>query len=318
MKILIIGSGSVGIGLGTSLLSQNADVSFLASKNTACEMKSKGIKRVGLFTHYSFTPEEFKVYESYSEIPDSEFDFILVASKTTANENIAEMLDSYRNILKDDFTILICQNGFGNDEAYLRYFRTDEVYCARIITGFTRPERNMSEVTVYTEPILLGSLQNEDISHLQVIADMITASGISCELTEELDKYLWAKMLYNCTLNPLGAILDVTYGKLTENEYSTELMNRIIDEIFNVINASPYTTLWVSADDYRKVFYKKLVPDTYNHYSSTHQDIKREIKTEIDTLNGKVIELGEKYGVDVSTNRIIYNLIKAIESEFSD
>ena len=47
-----------------------------------------------------------------------------------------------------------------------------------------------------------------------------------------------------------------------------------------------------------------------------HQDIKRKIKTEIDTLNGKVIELGEKYGVDVSTNKIIYSLIKAIESEF--
>ena len=33
-------------------------------------------------------------------------------------------------------------------------------------------------------------------------------------------------------------------------------------------------------------------------------------------INGKVIELGEKYDVDVSTNRIIYNLIKAIESDF--
>ena len=169
---------------------------------------------------------------------------------------------------------------------------------------------------MYTEPILLGSLQGADISHLQKIADMITASGINCEINENLDKYLWAKMLYNCTLNPLGAILDVTYGKLTENEYSKELMDKIIDEIFEVIKASPYTTLWNTADEYRQIFYSKLVPDTYNHYSSTHQDIKRKIKTEIDTLNGKVIELGEKYGVDVSTNKIIYNLIKAIESEF--
>ena len=46
------------------------------------------------------------------------------------------------------------------------------------------------------------------------------------------------------------------------------------------------------------------------------QDIQKKIKTEIDTLNGTVIRLGEKYGVDVSTNKIIYNLIKSIESEF--
>jgi len=318
MKILIIGSGSVGIGLGASLLSQKTEVSFLARKNTASEMKKNGIKRVGLFEHYSFSPDEFKVYESYDELPDEEFDFIIVSSKTTANRNIAEMLNSYRNILKDDFTILIVQNGFGNDEEYLKYFKTNQVYCARIITGFTRPEPNISEVTVYTEPMLLGSLQNEDISHLQPIADKITASGIKCELCEEVDKYLWAKMLYNCALNPLGTILDVTYGKLTENQYSIEVMDNIIDELFNVINASPYTTLWDNADDYKKVFYGKLVPDTYNHYSSMHQDIKRKIKTEIDTLNGKVIDLGEKYGVDVKTNKIIYDLIKAIESDFSD
>ena len=318
MNILIIGSGSVGIGLGSSLLSQNVNISFLASKDTASKMKSYGIKRTGLFTNYTFKPEEFNVYESYGEIPKKTFDYVLVASKTTANKDISAKLNDHRDILKDNFTILICQNGFGNDEEYLKYFKTNEVYCARIITGFTRPERNISEVTVYTEPILLGSLQGENIGHLQTIADKITASGINCELTNDLDKYLWAKMLYNCTLNALGAILDVTYGKLTENEYSKSIMDDIIDEIFDVIEASPYTTLWDSADEYRKIFYTKLVPDTYNHYSSTHQDIKRKIKTEIDTLNGKVIKLGEKYDVDVNTNKLIYNLIKAIESDFNE
>ena len=123
-------------------------------------------------------------------------------------------------------------------------------------------------------------------------------------------------MLYNCTLNPLGAILDVTYGQLTENPYTLEIMNSIIDEIFEVIKASPYETLWDSADEYRELFYKKLVPDTYNHYSSTHQDIQRKIRTEIDTLNGKVIQLGNEYNIDVSTNKIIYNLIKSIETTF--
>ena len=316
MNILIIGSGAVGIGIGSSLLSQNVNISFLASKNTASKMKEDGIKRTGLFTNYSFNPSEFNVYESYEEIPKKTFDYVLVTSKTTANDDISRRLDEHRDIMKDDFTILIIQNGFGNDDAYLKYFKTTEVYCARIITGFTRPERNISEVTVYTEPILLGSLQGENASHLETIAKKITASGINCELTDELDKYLWAKMLYNCSLNALGAILDVTYGKLTENEYTKEIMNSIIDEIFDVIDASPYETLWESPDDYREIFYTKLVPDTYNHYSSTHQDIKRNIKTEIDTLNGKVIELGEKYGTDISTNKLIYNLIKAIESDF--
>ena len=171
-------------------------------------------------------------------------------------------------------------------------------------------------MTVYTEPMQLGSLQKQNTECLQEIADLITASGIKCEVTDEVDKYLWAKMLYNCTLNPLGAVLNKTYGELTENQYTIDIMNSIIDEIFEVIKASPYDTFWDNADEYRDVFYSKLVPDTYNHYSSTHHDLQNRIRTEIDSLNGKVIQLGEANNVNVKTNKFIYNLNKAIEISF--
>ena len=314
MNILVIGAGGVGIGLATSVASQKAEVSIYARGKTAKAIKENGIKRTGLFTHYEI--KNVPVYETYDSIPKKYFDYIFIAAKTTANEDIAEKLNSHKNILKDNTKIIIFQNGFGNDEHYLKYFHKNQVYCARVITGFARPERHISEVTVYTEPILLGSLQNQDVKCLQEIADLITSSGISCEVTDEVDKYLWAKMLYNCTLNPLGAILDKTYGELTENPYSLEIMNSIIDEIFEVINASPYETLWESPEEYRKIFYSKLVQDTYNHYSSTHHDIQRKIPTEIDSLNGKVIQLGEANNINVSTNKIIYNLIKSIEITF--
>ena len=314
MKILVIGAGGVGIGLATSVASQGADVSIYARGETAKAIKENGIKRTGLFTHYDV--KDVPVYERYEDIPKNSFDYIFIASKTTANEDIAKNLNDHRDILKDSTKIIIFQNGFGNDEFYLEYFTKKQVFSARVITGFTRPERHVSEVTVYTEPILLGSLQKEDPKDLQEIADLITESGINCEITYEVDKYLWAKMLYNCTLNPLGAILDVTYGQLTENQYTLEIMNSIIDEIFEVINASPYETLWQSPEEYRDLFYSKLVPDTYNHYSSTHQDIQRKIPTEIDSLNGKVIQLGEANNINVNTNKLIYNLIKAIEITF--
>lgn len=316
MNILVIGSGAVGIGLAASVLSQGATVSIFARGKTAEEIHENGIKRTGLFTNYTFTKDEVTIYDEYSQIPKNIIDYVFISSKTTSNDDISEKLNENKDILRENFKIIIFQNGFGNDEPYLRFFDKKEVFCARVITGFTRPEKYISEVTVYTEPILIGSLQKENPKELKIIADMITASGIKCKLTNEIDKYLWAKMLYNCTLNPLGAILDVNYGKLTENEYTIEIMNRLIDEIFNVIKASGYNTLWNNADEYKDVFYSKLVPDTYNHYSSTHQDIQRKIKTEIDSLTGKVIQLGEKNNIDISTNKIIYNLIKAIESEF--
>ncbi len=316
MNVLVIGAGAVGIGLATSMRSQNANVSLFARGKTAKAIRENGIERCGLFAHYKYENDEIDVYESYNDIPKDTFEYVFITSKTTANDDISKKLDLHRDILKENFKIIIFQNGFGNDEYYLRFFDKKEVFSARLITGFARHQRHTSEVTVYTEPIQIGSLQNQDPSELQTIADMITASGIECELTDEVDKYLWAKMLYNCALNPLGAILDVTYGKLSENEYSRQLMDNIIDEIFEVINASEYETFWENSEEYKDLFYSKLVPDTYNHYSSTHHDIKRKIKTEIDSLTGKVIELGEINNVDVSTNKIIYNLIKSIESDF--
>ena len=316
MKILVIGAGAVGIGLAASLMSQNADVSIYARGETAKAIKKNGIKRCGLFENYSFSSDEVKVFSDYRDIAKNSFDYVFITSKTTANDDISQKLNEFRDILKTDFKIIIFQNGFGNDNEYLRYFDKSEVFCARLITGFARHDRYISEVTVYTEPIQIGSLQNQDPKDLKEIADMIAASGIGCELTDEVDKYLWAKMLYNCALNPLGTILDVNYGKLTENEYSKEIMDRIIDEIFDVINASEYETFWDNSEEYKKIFYNKLVPDTYEHISSTHLDVKRKIKTEIDSLNGSVIRLAETYGIDVSTNRIIYNLIKSIENDF--
>lgn len=316
MKILVIGAGAVGIGLASSMRSQNVNVALYARGETAKAIKQNGIERCGLFTHYTFSKDDIEVFESYEEIPEDSFDYVFITSKTTANKDISKKLNENRRILKDNFKIIIFQNGFGNDEPYLRFFTKKEVFSARIITGFARPERHISEVTVYTEPIQIGSLQNEDASCLKEIASMITSSGIECEITDEVDKYLWAKMLYNCALNPLESILNVNYGKLTENEYSIEIMNNIIDEIFEVIDKSPYETFWNSSDEYKNIFYSKLVPDTYNHYSSTHQDIMNKQKTEIDSLNGKVIQLGELYDVDVNTNKTIYNLIKSIESDF--
>lgn len=314
MKILVIGAGGVGIGLACSVGSQGADVSVYARGETASAIKENGIKRTGLFTHYEI--ENVPVYDDYRDIPRDYFDYIFIASKTTANQDIAKNFKNHREILKDTTKIIIFQNGFGNDEEYLKYFNKTQVFSARVITGFTRPERHISEVTVYTEPILLGSLQGENPGCLQEVADLITKSGINCEITSEVDKYLWAKMLYNCTLNPLGAILNKTYGELTENPYTLEIMNNIIDEIFAVIEKSNYKTLWQTPDEYRDIFYSKLIPDTYNHYSSTHQDIQKNIKTEIDSLNGKVIQLAKTHNIDVSTNKIIYNMIKAIESTF--
>ena len=133
MNILVIGAGGVGIGLATSVKSQRANVSIFAKGETAKAIKNNGIKRCGLFTHYEF--KNIPVYEKYSEIPKNYYDYIFISSKTTANKDIAEKLSKNKDILKSSSKIIIFQNGFGNDEEYLKYFSKDKVFCARLITS---------------------------------------------------------------------------------------------------------------------------------------------------------------------------------------
>jgi 2-dehydropantoate 2-reductase len=145
------------------------------------------------------------------------------------------------------------------------------------------------------------------------LCEAIASGDIPCQTTNEIAKDLWAKMLYNCALNPLGAILDVPYGVLAENQTTRTIMNGIVNEAFNVMTAAGYKTHWPTSEDFLEVFYNKLVPDTAEHKSSTLQDIMAKKRTEIDALNGAVIKLAEKYNINVPYNLVIYNLIKFVE-----
>jgi 2-dehydropantoate 2-reductase len=316
MNVLVYGSGAVGLGISASLLDCGCNVDLIASGSTKEQLCKEGLSRIGLFKEIHIPPERIQVYQNLKELNRKKYDYILICTKTITNHKNAYELSIHKELLKPYSKIIIFQNGWGNDEPYLKYFERNQVYSARVITGFSRPQRNISEVTVHASPILLGSLHHESTDCLIPLADAINDGGIPCEVTREVDKALWAKMLYNCTLNPLGAVLGVCYGKLTECENSIFIMNRIIEEIYSVMKAAGYKTYWETAEDYKKVFYEDLVPATYNHRSSTLQDIEKKIKTEIDTLNGSIIKLSKEYNIAVPYNEMIHHLIKTKESYF--
>jgi 2-dehydropantoate 2-reductase len=93
-------------------------------------------------------------------------------------------------------------------------------------------------------------------------------------------------------------------------------MKNIADEIFEVIKKSGYSTHWNTSENYLETFYKTQLPPTAKHESSMLQDIKASRGTEIDAMNGEVVRLGDKSGINVKTNRTICNIIKFIEGRY--
>lgn len=316
MKILIIGAGAIGIALGTFLKSQNIDVDYLARGATRDAILQNGIGRTGLFGEAVYPAGSIGVYNTYGELSADSYDYVIITTKTMANASVSEALWNAKDCMRLSGKLVIMQNGWGNDIPYLQYFPKEQVYNARVITGFQRTKPNVSNITVHTAPILLGSLQGCDNTCMKPLAEALEQAGMPTQVSEDLEKYLWAKMLYNTTLNPLGAILRVNYGALMESADSREIMNQLIEETYAVMKAAGYTTNWEDAEAYKKVFYDKLIPDTYHHRASTLQDIEKKQKTEIDTLNGCIVRLAEQYGVCVPGHQMIVRLIHGIEDNF--
>ncbi|MCI5142861.1 MAG: 2-dehydropantoate 2-reductase, partial [Candidatus Electrothrix sp. ATG1] len=129
----------------------------------------------------------------------------------------------------------------------------------------------------------------------------------------DIARDLWAKMLFNCALNPLGAIFNVPYGALAEQENSRQIMDEVIQEVFKVMAAAGYSTHWGNAVEYLDAFYGTIVPLAAKHCSSTLQDIQAGKKTEIEALSGAVIGLGKEHGIAVPCNEMLYNMIRFME-----
>src|SRR4029077_16572293 len=112
-------------------------------------------------------------------------------------------------------------------------------------------------------------------------ATALAAAGIPAEPTEDLTAELWAKVLYNAALNPLGALLGVPYGRLAVHPDTRAIMDTVIEEGFAVARAEGVALRWPDAAAYRGTFYDRLVPATAEHRSSMLQDIERGRPTEI-------------------------------------
>lgn len=317
MKILMIGCGAVGLSLASALYESDVETDLVARGNTAEALRKSGMERCGLFGHVVVAPDKIRVYDRIEEA-GSGYDFILNSAKTTANADIAQSLSRRKaDILSDKGLLVLFQNGFGNEQAFTDILDKHRIYHASLAIGFRRPRPNISEVTVMSKPAAIGSIFGNPAEACGKLADAIRRGGIPCQVTDEIGKTLWAKLLYNCALNPLGAILKTNYGGLVKSGSSISLIGKIIDEIFAVMHAAGYETFWKDSASYKKEFFEKILPPTYGHRSSTLQDMERKIPTEIESLNGAVVKLGKQLQFETPCNTVITQIIHSAESLYS-
>lgn len=311
MRVLIYGGGAVGLGLASCLIKAGAQVHILTRPTAAERLRAEGLFRSGLFGDFHARPGAFTVSGLLAEMPvGGGFEFILICVKSFDTEAAAMDLSVHAGRLGPEAKIVLCQNGWGNREAFWAYLNDFPVYSARVITGFRRLAENAVEITVHADAMHLGALGGEALAPLEPLGRAIEEGGLPCRVTGKIGHDLWAKMLYNCSLNPLGAIFDVPYGALAESEHARAIMDELHEEIFRVMQAAGYETHWPDAAAYQADFYGRLVPATAGHFSSTLQDIRAGKRTEMDALNGAIVKLGSLHHIAVPVNETVYRLVR--------
>lgn len=315
MKLLLIGCGAVGLSIASALFSAGETPDLVAKGRTRKALEEQGIRRTGVLGDALVPSERLRLYNTVSQTP-GDYDAVLISVKTTAAGTVAAELAAHPSLLARGGHIVLLQNGFGTEKPYLPYFPREQFVQASVSIGFCRPEPSVSEVTVFSAPIHIGSLYGEN-GGVKLLADAIAAGGVPCEADQEIGKSIWAKMLYNCTLNALGAVLGASYGALAGNPDAVLIMKHLIRETFTVMQAAGFSTYWPDAAAYEKAFFEKILPPTYAHRPSTLQDVEHKRKTEIGTLNGMVVEYGDACGVDVSYSRMLVALIHAKENMYT-
>lgn len=315
LRVAVVGAGAVGLGLGSCCIESGEQVHFVARRASYAEALARsGISRTGIFGEATASGDRFEVSGSITSLRDHEFDWILVATKTPAAPEVARQLADVWHEIGGEKRLLLAFNGWGTAQHFSSQLPANRIYSARVITGFRRGEPGQVDITVHASSVLAGSLFGAPIDALVPLCESVARGGLPCETTTDIERELWAKMLYNCALNPLGALIGVPYGVLGERPETRSIMENVVAEIFDLLDATGYRTNWSDAASYLDHFFGELLPPTAAHESSMLQDLQAGRRTEIDALSGAVVELARHNGVHAPVNHALAALIQAREA----
>jgi len=307
-RVLVAGAGALGCVFGGFLARAGHPVTLLGRPALVDAVRARGLALTGLWGEHRV--RGLALAASPAELAGP-FDRILVTVKSWAT---ADMARAVAPLLAPDGIAVSLQNGLGNLEALAAAVGEARTGGARVIFGAEVAAPGRVAVTVYAEPVLVGSPWAASHPALRAalasLVDDLSATPIPTRWTDDLEAALWAKVLYNSALNPLGALLGVPYGDLAASPHTRVVMDRVVREAFAVAAGCGVNLPWAGPEGYLEHFYARLVPPTAGHRSSMLQDLEAGRPTEIGAINGQVVERGAALGLPTPVNAALSAMIR--------
>lgn len=299
MRFLIFGAGALGSLIG-ALLSRRNDVTLVGRKDHVSEISREGLRISGL-TEILARPAAVERAEDVAS-----YDFIFITVKSYDTKNAMKNLTN----LGELGTIVTMQNGLGNLE-------TVEGFADRVIGGTTSHGATLKgpgEVLhAGIGDTVIGGFKGVSRETLNLLAEELTASGIKTEVTQNLMGEIWAKAVVNAGINPLTAILRAKNGFLLKHSPLTAILEEACLEAIRVAEAHDIS---LPKDDLVERT-KRVARMTAENMSSMFQDVQNGKRTEIDSITGEIVRLGEKNSIRTPINSMLLAMVKGIEDSYS-
>jgi 2-dehydropantoate 2-reductase len=223
---------------------------------------------------------------------------ILFMVKAWQTEQAGQRLLQY---IAPDSIVLTLQNGDGNYEKLSRLLGVN-----RVAVGATTLGAMLLGPGI-VRPAGDGVITLGIHSGLKPMTDLLETAGFIVETVPDISSVQWGKLVINAAINPLTALLRVPNGEILKRPSARSVMTAAAREAAAVAVAKgihlPYPDPVVAAE--------AIARRTASNHSSMFQDVLRGAQTEIDFINGAVVQAGEKKGVPVLVNRTLWLLVKA-------
>lgn len=289
-NIIVLGAGVIGSCYG-ALLSAGNKVIMVDNNAIIDKINNKGITII-MNNEKKFNPV---AQTDLNEIMPNTL--ILLTTKAHQTETAIQKV---KNLLLDDTVILILQNGLGN-EHIVKKATGDKV---EVIRGIVNS--GAWEIQPGRYNLILHETVLEPTSTSSSITQIFNESNLPTKTSQSFISELWQKLILNCVVNPLTAILRVRNNQIGVLVLKS-LCHQIIEECMQVGNAEGV----ILNDNFSKTL--EIAIQSYTNFSSMYQDVVNGKKTEIDFLNGRIVELGKKHNIPTPCNDALYAIIKFME-----
>ena len=158
-------------------------------------------------------------------------------------------------------------------------------------------------------PTVIGEIDGTQSERARTVARLLEAAGLPVEVSGNVQGHFWSKFVHNCAINPVSAITGLRPFEIARTAAAFALIDRILNEVLAVVAAAG---IQLSEDGPRALIHAHCRERSNRPSMLQHLECGR--RTEIDALNGALIQRGHALGIPTPFNEAIVMIVKSLEA----